>query len=363
MINPSSLEPAVSPLRFQCIEACRFLARLTLILLPVLVCYALLEAIAWRVGQTWSMQHVAQWQGDDPTRTYRGGDPHYIAPYKMARVRQRKPDVIMLGSSRSNYVRAEMFKPYSFQNCSLTAWTFNQYLRFLQTISSDGYAPKALFFNLDYWMFNDEYNRAWDDLFSEPPPTHWQELKTVIDELLREPANFLSRVFRAENAKGVYALRFGLGFQVDGSLAVSGTPDANPARLMGDYHVGAVPFVFGDRFNPEQMNSFERFVDFAKSKNIALIGIQFPFYAGILDALDRTSQGLWHQFNSDNSRSYIESKGVVFFDFANMPEYRDKPEAFMNSGHAASDVIEDVMNRVLEDSRVSTLLPQLKASR
>ena len=36
------------------------------------------------------------------------------------------------------------------------------------------------------------------------------------------------------------------------------------------------------------------------------------------------------KLNGEKGRGYIESKGVVFFNFANMPECRDKPEALMD---------------------------------
>ena len=326
----STPAPAAPPL--QTGEALRFALTLVVILAPFLVCFGGLEAIAWQIGETWSMNHVVQWQDHNPKRMWRGGDGRSYLTYKVARVLQLKPEVVMLGQSRANFFTARMFQPYSFYNSEVTAWTFEQYLRYLQIITADGYAPRVLFFNLDYWMFNDEFDRAWDSRFYERPPTHWEDLKIVVDSLTKNPRGVLERLFTAKDVKGIYAFLHGDGFRLDGSLDQTWVPDSNPERITNDtIHVGRPPAVFGDKFDPKEMAAFERFVEFAKSKNISLVGIQVPFHAKILDALNSWS-GLWRKFRGKMGRDYLEGKGVLFFDFADMPEYRDRPERFTELG-------------------------------
>jgi len=343
-------------------EALRFFATIVVILIPLICCFGVLEAIAWRVGETRSMEDLARWQSRKLERMWRGGDGRSYLTYKVARVGLLKPQVIMLGQSRANYIVASMMKPYTFYNSGLTAWTFNQYRRFLELITADGYAPKVLFFNLDYWMFSKGFDDYWVERFYEKPPTHWEDLKVIVDELMKEPIVLLYRLPYANDLKGIYAVRYGSGFRQDGSLDPSVIP-SNANRLDNDgINIGNPPTVLGAGFDEEQIVAFDRFVAFAKSKNIALIGIQVPYYAKVVNGLNHEPwAGIWREARSDSTRRYFEGKGVIFFDFADMPQYRDNPNNFVDSIHPGPNVVQDVMQRVLSDPRVRALLPNLQA--
>ena len=342
-------------------EALCFLGTILLILVPTFACLAGVEAIAWRVGETWSPAAIARWQSLAPGRMWRDLDGRSYLTYKVARIKLLRPQVIMLGQSRANLVNAGMMKPYTFYNSGQTAWTFDQYRRYLALITKDGYAPKALFFNLDYWMFVDGYDKNWNNAFSESAPTHLEDLKAIIDELATEPRVLLARLSVADNLKGLFAVRNGDGFKADGSMVALPVP-SGPHHVDNDgIHVGNLPAVFGDHFDTDDVISFERFTAFARSMNIALIGIQFPFYAKVLNGLNgRAGAAEWRDFRSDARRRYFASNGVLFFDFADMPEYRNVPGDFYDSVHPALNVVQDVMRRVLSDDRVRAILPDLQ---
>jgi hypothetical protein len=360
-MSPSNPVAISSPAPFQVREAIRFLVTIVLILVPTLICFGILEAVAWRVGETWSMEAIANWQSLKADRMWRGGDGRSYLTYKVARVRSLRPEVIMLGQSRANFFVADMVKPYTFYNAGLTAWTFDQYLRFLELITTSDYAPKVLFFNLDYWMFNKDFDHYWVDRFYERAPTHVEDLKIILDEILKEPRVLLRRLPAAEEVKGIYAVRNGDGFRQDGSLdpiAIS----RNATDLAHDgIEVGKPPTVLGMRLDDEQVAAFERLVAYAKSKNIVLIGIQVPFYAKVLNGLNNEPwAGLWRKFESEPTRAYFRSQGVIFFDFADMPEYRDNPENFVDSVHPGPRVVKDIAGRMLRDPRVRAVLPNLR---
>jgi len=154
----------------------------------------------------------------------------------------------------------------------------------------------------------------------------------------------------------------GDGFRPDGTLA-AGIPTADPRRLDQDgTGVGVSPVQLGPTFDNEQIQAFERFVDFAREKNIRLIGIQVPFYAKILYGLNKDpGAGIWREFRSDARKAYFESKGVIFFDFADMPEYRDMPEHFIDSIHPEPRIFRDILLRVLKDPRVKDILPNAQS--
>jgi len=343
-------------------EWVRFARILLLTLWPTLAIIGSLEATAWRTGETVSADAIARWQSEKPGRIWRGGDGRSYLGYKTARVRLLKPDVIMLGQSRANSFSGDGLQPYTFYNAGLTAWTFKQYLRFLQLIATDGYAPRVLFFNFDYWMFSKGFDLAGVWKFYGQFPTHAEEIKFVIDEMQAHPLALIRRLPYADELKGLYAVLSGDGFRQDGTLAVR-FPTADPRRLDQDgTAVGVSPVQLGPTFDSEQVQAFEQFVEFAHEKNIRLIGIQVPFYAKILDGLNTDPRaGIWREFRSDASKAYFESKGVIFFDFADMPEYRDMPEHFIDSIHPDPRIFRDILLRVLKDPRVKEILPSAQS--
>jgi hypothetical protein len=273
-----------------------------------------------------------------------------------------KPAVIALGPGRANAFRGGLFAPYSFYNAGQTAWTFDHYRRFLELVTKDGYAPRALVFNLDYWMFASGFDHYWADRFDEHPETHVANLLRVAGQLAAAPADLLRRLPDTSRERGLFAVLTGDGFNPDGSrLAPPATPDAQ--RLADDSTAAGVPpVVLADHIAAEQVAEFDQFVAFAKSKHIALIGVQLPFYAKILDGLkDNPEAGIWREFESAEwQQQHLAAAGVAFFDFADMTEYRDKPEYFVDSLDPEARVVADVTRRMMADPRVRAVLPDLK---
>jgi len=345
--------------RSQLREWRRLVVVLLLILSPILIVGAVLEGLAWRIGETMPMASISRWQDAAPDRIWRGGDGHSYLAYKLARVADLKPEIIALGPSRANSFRGDLFAPYSFFNAGLTAWTFDQYRRFLELITRDDYAPRAIVFNIDYWMFSSGFDHYWVDRFDEKPETHVANLLRVVAQLERDPWDLLRRLPATDREHGLFAVLTGEGFRADGSQSAKpGTPD--PQRLLDDETaVGVPPVVLADQTAPEQVAVFDQFVALAKAKHIALIGIQLPYYDKILSALnDNPQAGIWREVESAEWRQRLAAAGVIFFDFSDMPEYRAKPEYFIDSLDPDARIVGDVMRRVMADPRVRELLPK-----
>jgi hypothetical protein len=164
---------------------------------------------------------------------------------------------------------------------------------------------------------------------------------------------------------GLYAVLTGEGFRADGSLLLRGATTPDPQRLDADgTAVGAPPVELHDHMADEQVAKFERFVALANEKHIALIAIQLPYYTKILDGLDASpAAGMWREFESAEWRARVAAAGVAFLDFAEMPEYRDRPEYFVDSLDPDPRVVEHVMRLVAADARVRAALPKIVAPR
>jgi hypothetical protein len=345
--------------RSQLREWRRFVVVLLLLLSPLITAGAVLEGLAWWIGETMPMSSVSKWQDSAPDRIWRGGDGHSYLAYKLARIDDLKPEIIALGPSRANAFRGDLFAPYSFYNAGLTAWTFDQYRRFLELVTRDGYAPRALVFDLDYWMFSLGFDHYWAARFDEKPETHVANLLRVMAQLTMDPVDLLRRLPTTDHVHGLYSVLTGDGFSADGSLpAKPGTPD--PQRLTDDgTGSGVPPVVLADSIAQDQVAQFDRFVALAKEKHIALIGVQLPYYEKILSELNNNPDAaIWREFQSAEWRQHLAAAGVLFFDFSDMPEYRDKPEYFTDSLDPDARVVGQVTRVMMADPRVRALLPK-----
>lgn len=362
-MSNASVLPAAGDVSRERREWRRFAAILLLVLWPSAMVVALGEAVAWQTGETADADAIARWQSGKPGRMWRGGDGRSYLTYKVARTKLLRPEVIMLGQSRGNSFTSDDIRPYVFYNAALTAWTFTQYRRFLELINVNDYEPRVLFFNFDFWMFSDGFDKLWADRFYEQPPTHAEIMKFVFDEWAKQPLRLVQRLPAADNLQGIYALLSGDGFREDGSLIFHGGLSADPKRLENDgWAVGMPPLQLDDKFSPDEIAAFEQFVAFAQRKNITLIGIQVPFHKRILDGLNSNPRaGIWQEFRSESRRKYFESKGVIFFDFADMPEFRDKIQHFIDSVHPDPVIFQTLLTRILADPRVEAVLPKAVA--
>src|SRR5262249_4808284 len=155
--------------------------------------------LSWRIGETMPLPMISKWQDAAPDRVWRGGDGHSFLAYRLARIDDLKPEGIALGPSRAHSFRGDLFAPYSFYNAGQTAWTFDQYRRFLELITHDGYAPRALVFNLDYWMFSSGFDHYWSARFDEQPETHIANLLRVLAQFSVDPLDLLRRLSRTDH--------------------------------------------------------------------------------------------------------------------------------------------------------------------
>jgi hypothetical protein len=354
-------EAAARPVeRSQLHEWWRFFSTLVLILSPALIAFATLEGLAWWTGETMSAAAASNWQDGAPGRVWRGGDGHSFLRYKLARVADLRPEVLVLGPSRANQFSGKPFAPYSFYDAGQTAWTLDQYRRFLELITRDGYTPHVMVINLDYWMFSPGFDHYWGDRFDDTPSPHIAALLRVVGQLRDNPLALWRRLPAADRLQGLYAVLTGDGFRADGSMMEKPATADPQQRLSEDNaEVGVPPVVVADQMSPDQVANFDKLVALAKEKNVALIAVQLPYYEKILKALnDNPDAGNWREFESAEWRRHVADSGVLFFDFADMPDYRDKPEYFLDSLDPDRRVVDHISRLILADPRVAALLPQ-----
>ncbi|OIQ92731.1 hypothetical protein GALL_253340 [mine drainage metagenome] len=352
-----------------------FFSILILFFLPAILLMGTIEALAWYTGETQPLTMIARWQDQGPGRIWRGGDGRSYISYKLARLaelaKRNEPQILVLGSSRSLAYRHEDFEPFSFYNAAECGWTFNHYIRFLTLLEKrTGRLPKVVIFNLDFSMFSEDFDKVWADRFYVTPETHWAGLKIVLDHTVKSidwpffPAKDRPPVFPGtpdpnikiwnklsdtDHLRGYAAVLTDFGFQEDGSMHFGRDIPKDPLRLVDDnIFIGVPPVEGGDVVAKNQLEAFEKFVKFAKSKNIILIGVQVPYYDKVISGFEKYKHnGVWKDIRSPERKKYFEDHGVIFFDLSDMPKYRYHPEFFLDSVHPGYRIMRDVTETIM----------------
>jgi hypothetical protein len=358
-------------------EGRKFFAQLTrVILVPMVIVICFFEWMAWRSGDTVPPDIIARWQSDD-THLAWGGPRELFSAVKIAGARIQRPEIIALGASRAGQLRSAMFKPYSFYNCAMAAFTFDQYRQVLEKIV-DTYSPRVVIFSLDYYMFSsafeDHWNKYADVDFTDD---HFNRLYSFARTFVvsPKPAYAFNIIFGrtdpidGNRLLGSSALDGSSSFRHDGSILYSSQfrNDAPVNRQKLSTILSTVAPGSGSRMDPVQIERLRNFVEFARRRGITLIGIQMPILKDAVQVLDsgadfeQTTQfygadtGVWKEFESAKTRTLFESMGIIFVDLARAMQ--GDPRYFIDAGHPGEYAVLGSVVEALNNTRVRAALP------
>jgi hypothetical protein len=268
----------------------KFLLRLTIFALPILLFLAVPVFVLYRTGENFL----------DPAAIINDNNKHIVGyayseknysylKWKTFAYGERKK-VIALGSSRVLQFRDEMFTS-SFYNAGYTVSGIRDYLNFLKIIPKEKY-PDYLIISLDQWM----YNEAWDNMKGRSANTDkWSTA------FVKHP-NFttIMKVW-----KDLFAGKYGLdhpkekdvvkliglngvvnkkGLRNDGSMDYGDQMDLLRKDTTGQYKNiydrighGVRRFEYSKEVHAKAIAETGRILDFCKTNNIKVIAILPPF--------------------------------------------------------------------------------------
>lgn len=100
-----------------------------------------------------------------------------------------KPEVLVLGSSRSMAIDQSVFKGLSFYNASVSGATLEDDLAIFYLYQKRGWVPKVLIISVDPWLLNKNNNQTrWNDLSKE-----FTEAQAILNVENQEHEYILSR--------------------------------------------------------------------------------------------------------------------------------------------------------------------------
>ena len=319
-----------------------------------LVCIAAVEWAGFRTGVGLTPIQVADAQEADKSILWFGPLKDWAA-YKLARIKDRQPEIVIIGHSRCNQFRSAMFLPYQMYNACLSAWTPQQIYQMIDKTTRISH-PRLIIFALDYFMFSDDYVRGYTAHakmdYSTGVRRHSHQVLTFLKNL-SDPQLVMAALAAPEPdvyhdpdtaasvqsvLVGYEALRAKAGYRFDGSfLYPSGERQQAPeVNKDAPGYVGR-SFPGGPTMSPDQVVWLRRIAALGKERGVTLVALQLPFFAPAVRFLDSDPQyhpyaGVWREFESDATRQMLKDLGIAFFDTMHDPVTEDERN-FVDPAH------------------------------
>jgi len=287
---------------------------------------------------------------------------------KLQAARLKRPDVLILGSSRANQWRSAMFAPYSFYNSGNAIDPLSDFSRFLEQMRSP--FPKVIIFSLDFFTFNNGWAARFVNLAHEDIRRNEYAviLQKLIDEVRTDPAVLrmpIDPVYRVP-AIGLTASRYGMGFRIDGSFQYGSSLKKGPiaaadvARGIERVTQGEEPFQFHQGLDAEQLHELERFATLARENSVALVAVTMPFPRAEIDAVEKSDRlGIWKEFEQQSFKDWVGKQGIIYFDFAHTESFDGNEGEFVDAFHPTETAYVRMLVSMLKDARFRALLPEI----
>jgi hypothetical protein len=330
------------------------------VVLPLFLMFLWCEFTCWKLGETMPDETAARLQAANPHLIWFAHRDLDAVRFKLIRVDQVRPDILVMGTSRACQFRSAMFHPYSFYNFSRVSWTFRDLTAELRHLPP-GYLPKIIIFSLDYTLFASANQTPPPQFEASPWRDHLNSLHDVFVDLCSSPL----LAFRHADPPtiGLAARISGHGFRQDGTETLLNHEREVAGRnpdLLKTVVWNQGNFLYADAMGSEKMERFEEFADLARSKGITLIGVQMPMFGPVVRAIEKDPKfGILQDFRAHAASGYFDRLGVIFFDYLDFPPYSDDYRYFTDSVHPTEAVYAAALLKMDEDPRVKALLPSL----
>jgi hypothetical protein len=351
-------------------QAPRFGVRLAKFFAPILLLGFIGGAIVLISGELLPVNIVARLQSYGRPFIYLAKFSDHTYRLKIEATIIKKPEILVMGASRSNQWRSAMFRPAVFYNAGNCLYTQRDYRRMLEDIGDN--APRVIIFSVDFYTFNNDWDPtfgmvAYGELSGWGSEGQKKILRDFVDQARSEPQSLIrvpiDPVYGVP-ALGLMASSTGIGTRLDGSYQYG-------ARILGKQGVslesaiertviGRKPFQFGARIDQSQRDEFERFVKLARSRGITLIGVTMPFAPPVVDALNRSPKhAIWREFQTPEFGEWIERQGVTYFNFTNLESFGGRPQEFVDPFHPSEPAYIRMLLTMLASSKVRAIFPEI----
>jgi hypothetical protein len=345
----------------------RFFLKLALFVIPVAFGVLLVVGITMYIGEIGDLRQVAQLQmGSTPVlfgRYYKEN----VFSFKVISTNLRKPEVLVLGSSRVWQFRDMFFnlKPDAFYNASRYGGNIYQANAFLHTLEHDA-LPKILILGLDQDWFNPQMSGSaapvqYDE---ERYPVPARTLQIVVSTFKYIGARRVSvseliahqDLLNNHYAIGLGAIHNGLGFRNDGSyqygdFLLALTPvDERLASMRSHLAKHEAPFEPSDQVDTNAINELDRLLQFCKENQITVVAFSPPFAPSLYKELMQQEGHDYLKLLEPEFTRLFRQYDFEYFDFTDMSAFGITDEDMYDGVHTSEYVTLQMYLHMLQNT-------------
>lgn len=270
----------------------RFIRKLMLFLLPIVIVILLFCQVAYNSGEIKDIDENIDSQRKNHNVLIGLGYNEDTSYYKLSNANYYKADVIALGTSRVMQFKTTCFNN-SFYNCGgAVGGDYNQYINFLKNMD---YTPKCILFSADWCFFNGTSNGSGDYTeYKEINKTQRSKSK-IIKSIISDFAHgkwTLRDLYNYPNNIGYNGRVKGAGYMYDGSYYYGNIyrePEKQNDYLFKNtlYRIsnGVNKFEWGEHIDSNIIVQLDDFLSYCSENGIYAIGIAGPFAPTVYGAM------------------------------------------------------------------------------
>jgi len=268
--------------------------------------------------------------------------------YKLDLVRERRPEILALGSSRALQFRSEFFR-VEFANAGRAMNAIEHGAAFVDELLKV-HTPRTVIMTVDLWWLNDarkykgERARRLEDT-SKLTSTFWgfvNDRKITKLQTVQAFLGDLSNPISSRSSIGIAALARGRGYRPDGSRDYgdryfgldASFDDVRFETSMRRARRGGTLLSHGETISREHLTALENLLQRFRLHNVSVIVVLPPLAAGLLDYLNASGKFRY----MDEARQALRQLSVPVFDFTD-PRTLDARDCEFADALHAGDII------------------------
>ena len=344
---------------------------------PALV-LLLAEAVLQWSGEIWPVERVLAYQRTHPEALFLRATDQAFYAYKWRAIVERRPRILVAGSSRTMKFRAGMFgdRAGDFYNAGGILNSLRD-AHDLSMLLPTSRAPEVLLLGVDLWWLNDLVAPTYRFESEIAKGTGIDEHILAIRWLLAEPRSLAAEALsmaRGESspAIGISARERGGGFRIDGSFK-SRVPapqsesewrfvDRETPPIIDRVRGAYANFPPAERVSSERLALLDRTLARLHERHVTVVGYLPPFASEVVAALrsDPRHARFWAEFRRVVP-DVFRRHGFAIVDASETAAFGMDDRAMSDGEHAEETFQVHVLKALVGDGRLSEALPGARA--
>jgi tetratricopeptide (TPR) repeat protein len=330
----------------------KFLAKLMIFILPLLITGSIIIGIAWHLGDAMPLHRIVDMQQADPRIMYRTETRNGIFHHKLLSINARQSAIMILGSSRVEEFPDNLTQNADdYYNMSIPDMDLQESLWILQQISNDA-MPEIIILNVDPMHFNiaqcDEEDFTLPDL-----PSDFEQIiigtRNLWQDILLEDVK-IDELFYNMQLPNSARIRLGSKVLVseNNGYSATGSRLLEYVRLVGLENsrtkarealtARSDVYISGNELCMASFEMIEQFLQLSEEYGVTTIGVVLPFTPDVYEAFMSESDFAYFPKSLSRFEQIFAKYDGRFYDFSD-PSIFDADYTYFRDGHHPGPVL------------------------